>query len=233
MSRALDSLNRNMLTPEGVRFSATALSFSHVDDDTLRQAGAWLQRVEGCRAWWWGDFLCAYCEHEMSKRRRAPNEYLTPDDSEREYIHYTSRYAQAAGVDPETMKHWRAVAAFFKPQQRHENLSWTHHAEAVFTLKGDRASALRWLEKAAANGWSVSQLRAAIRLERERATGDHEPRPALTVQDVLACARWAQARLKHLDEIDDTTAKQLLREFAPIEKLIASLRARIAEEVIA
>lgn len=222
MKHELDALAHNMAAPASVRFSQTALTFVQINEDTLAEAGSWLQRVEGCRAWWWGDFLCAYCEYALGQE---PTTYRLPDERERRHVHYTARYAAAAGAEPETLSMWRCVSQYYRPQQRHAALSFGHHAEAYKAHANDKPAAQRWLARAKEHGWSVSQLRAAIRLDRERAISE-EPRPTLMIHDVLACARWANAKLRHLDEITDDVAMQLLREFEPIERLLSALRER-------
>lgn len=51
------------------------------------------------------------------------------------------------------------VAEFFAPATRREDLSLSHHLEA---MRGAPESAKDWLEVAAARGWSSEQLRLAI-----------------------------------------------------------------------
>jgi hypothetical protein len=79
---------------------------------------------------------------------------------------FGERYARAAritGYDVQTLMNMVYVASAYKADERHEMLSWSHHAE-VAALSPDQRE--RWLSLAEANHLSVRCLREEIRCER-------------------------------------------------------------------
>jgi len=87
---------------------------------------------------------------------------------------FGERYARASqitGYDPQTLMNMVYVASRFTSSRRRENLSWSHH-ETLAAL--DREEQERWLDTAAANRWSVSDLRMMLRTSRRSVGGAGE-----------------------------------------------------------
>jgi hypothetical protein len=100
-----------------------------------------------------------------------------------------SRASKITGYDPQTLMNMVYVASRYSISRRREDLSWSHH-EALAALEPDEQDS--WLDQAAAHRWSVSDLRAMLRLSRKRSlaeraeeeaeapqAGDSEPMPTV------------------------------------------------------
>jgi hypothetical protein len=221
-------LEKQIVLP-GCRVTRTALMVDVFDEPTLIGAGLWLQTVEASRAWWWGDFLNAYCAWSMSieDARFRAHANADPELLERQYTHYTGRYSEIAGVEPGTLREWRGVAAFFKVSSRLPTLSWAHHQEAMDGAHGDPAVAQDWLDKAQSNGWSKTELRAQIRATSRLSRESPEPMPSVRMQDLFAFNRWARTQVNRVADMDASEAATIRRELEPAKKLIDQLDARI------
>ena len=219
-------LQRDITIP-GCRFSPTSLVFDTIDDETLSRAGHYLLTIDVCRAWWWGDYINAYCARKLERRRleqgRQAAAVETEEDREAEFVHYTAEYADATTadatkVDEATLHTWRAVAAFYQFPSRLGNLSWSHHHEAM--ANHTPAEAHKWLKQAQQHGWSKTDLRAAIRKaaqkEEDEASG---PKPTYTMHEPVACCRWARATLKRVDDMHPSEAQTIKGFLAPIVEL--------------
>jgi hypothetical protein len=81
-------------------------------------------------------------------------------------LKFGERYARASqitGYDPQTLMNMVYVASRFAGSRRRETLSWSHH-ETLAAL--DREEQDRWLDRAVACRWSVSDLRTMLRTSR-------------------------------------------------------------------
>lgn len=217
----------------GCRLTKTALIFDTIDESTLINAGACLQTTEGCRAWWWGDFLNAWCEWQLSQEdeKTKRDARIDPEYRERCWVYYTGRYAEIAGVESGTLRDWRQMAAFYKAGCRQPILSWAHHWEARAGAGGDLAVAQDWLGQAVANDWSKTDLRAAIRAKRklDRGEEDEHPIPKHThMEEVVACNRWSRMQLNRIGDMEKEEAQFWLNELTPTAKFIAALNERLA-----
>lgn len=87
---------------------------------------------------------------------------------------FGERYARAAritGYDAQTLMNMVYVASRFEISRRRENLSWSHH-EALASLQHDGQD--YWLDRAAAERLSVSDLRVELRGARRAPKSDAE-----------------------------------------------------------
>lgn len=213
----------------GCRFSQNALTFTKVDDETLVSAGAFLQAVDACSAWWWGDFLAAYCGYRL-KRDEQDGGAMDELTKAEKIKQYGAHYAAICGKDAKTLYGWRGVAECYNLSRRREELSWSHHIEAKDGSDGDHAVADNWLDLAIKNGWSVSQLRAAIRRDKRASTEPEEPMPQLVLpMELVHARRYAVTAIKRVDAMDLVEIDALLAELAPILQLTQSLAAKRKE----
>lgn len=214
---------------DGCRFTPTALQFSRVDEETLVTAGAFLQAIENCSAWWWGDFLAAYCGYNLKvdeKENGGAFDELTRRDKEKQY---SARYAAICAKEPKTLAHWKGVATFFNSSRRREELTWSHHIEAKEASDGDAAVADHWLDLAEKHKWTHAQLRAAIRRTKQAEQEPNEPMPQLILpMEVVQCRRWAGAAIKRVDDMDIEEAVALLKELDNVITLAKALASRVA-----
>jgi hypothetical protein len=112
---------------------------------------------------------------------------------------YGARYLGAlavTGLDYQTLRNYATVARRFAVSRRREGLSFHHHAE-VCSLTDEEQD--RWLDRAAAAGWSRNELRRRLRAVRNPA----ELEPALPVR--LAVAPERVERWRHAAELSDCT----------------------------
>lgn len=103
-----------------------------------------LLAVEHCAMWWWGDFLCAV----EAKHGSMYDEALKVS-------------AYSYGV----LRNAKWICSAFELSCRNDRLSFGHHHCALVECDGDAKKAEEWLARAAEEGWSISEMRKAIRSE--------------------------------------------------------------------
>lgn len=120
------------------------------------EAGHQLCKVAGATLWWLGDWI-NYGEKAYGEKYKLALETMD--------------------YDYQTLRNAAWVSNKIVPSTRQLGLSWSHHSE-VAQFNGDNQ--MQWLQKAAVNQWSVSQLRQAIRKHNAVfASDDDEPNPGL------------------------------------------------------
>ena len=114
--------------------------------------GAVLSRCERVVQWAVGDWL-AYGEQQAWGEKY-------------------DRAIEATGLAYQTVANCKWVAQSVDFSRRREKLTWRHHAEVA---KLEPEGQAKWLEKAETEGWTVAELRKAMRpVHVSRATGDNE-----------------------------------------------------------
>lgn len=205
------------ITASGVRVMRTGLVFDKVDERALHEAGAFLQTVDACSAWWWGDYLAAYCGYEVKaeEAEHGPMDEITKGDRLKQY---TARYAAIAGKEPKTLAHYLSTCRFYSNfSRRREELSFKHHVEAHDGAGGDPAVADTWLDAAVKNHWSASELRAAIRKTKRAEQEPDEPMPQYVLPlELVQARRWGSAHLESVDEADMEELVAQVREVGPL-----------------
>lgn len=206
----------------GCEFSRTALVIRTADEATFIEVGRWLQTVEVCRAWWWGDFVVAYCKFRIEQDEADGECEPDPKVREERMVRYAAQYAQIAGVEVGTMKAWKQVAAFFEPLSRLTGLSWAHHFEAYAGSEGDLAVAQNWLERANREGWSKAQLRAAIRQQKRTAAVGATAEPAREVlfPEWDKAERWASAAITRVGDMDEEELEAIVEGASAVIRLV-------------
>lgn len=84
-------------------------------------------------------------------------------------MRFGERYVRASritGYDVQTLMNMVYVASAYEASQRHDKLSWSHHAELTALEPAERE---RWLDFAERNRLSVRCLREELRREHRRA----------------------------------------------------------------
>lgn len=223
-------LERGMVAPRGVRFAETALVFDDPSEATFIETGAWLQRIEGCRAWWWGDYISAYCAWRVTQDVAAKKLIDDAESKERAQVEYAARYAEAAGVSTDTLHDWKSVAEFYPPGCRQPTLSYAHHWEAKVgaVAAGGLPTALQWLSKSHAQGWSKTELRGNVRASRIAETTTHEPRPTERLHELYVFKIWARGQLACVAAMHPDDARAMRTEMEPAAKLLAALDAKLS-----
>jgi len=212
----------------GVKFTRTALEFDQVDEEILVKVGSFLQTVDACVAWWWGDFLAAYCGYNVREEEKELGTKFDAMTHGERLKQYSAKYSLICDREPITLSHWRGVANFFNSCRRRQELSHAHHIEAMNGGDGDTAVADNWLDLAVEKGWSVSKLRAAIRQQKRAVNEPDEPMPQMILPlQLVECARWSGMAKNRVERMEITEAKALLAELQPILALAALLATKV------
>lgn len=145
--------------------------------ETLEEIGRTLSLVEQSALWWWGDYLC-HVEAEWGET-----------------------YAEAAAKSSysySTLRNAKWLSSKLKLSYRRDKLSYTHHLEALSECGGDALKAHTWLMHAEQEGWSISAMRAAIRLaqkdpDTEQPTHEPQQSPYDIVKNIKSWWRTVEA----------------------------------------
>lgn len=113
-------------------------------EDVWQQAGEALKTIEGSVMWWLGDWL---------------------NYGERVYGETYSQALDATDYSYGTLSTAKWVAKKVEFSRRIENLSWSHHQQVANLVPEAQA---QWLERAAGDGLTVAELRAAVQREKRR-----------------------------------------------------------------
>jgi hypothetical protein len=232
----LDVIKQDISLP-GCRLTATGLAIPKPDAATFKRVGRYLQTVDACRAWWWGDYLNAYCAWKLAEAKKAKagetlkekeeRKRLMEQPVEQSYVHYTTEFADIAGVEEATLRDWLMIARFYEVGCRQPTLSWSHHWEAWAGAEGKLAAALGWLKDASAYCWSKTELRAHIREASPNGGGGQAPAPLFKVQELIAFGRWARGMSKQLSVLKPADARALRDDLEPAVELARALDARL------
>lgn len=124
---------------------------AETDQDRWLEIGKALQRFTEASQWWWGDWSLFGADKAYGE---------------------IGEQAADIGINEQTLRHYRKVARAFELCRRRHNLSWAHH-EAVLGLS-DHSKQDKMLARAEAENWSVADLRARVRHDKnvELGAGD-------------------------------------------------------------
>lgn len=115
--------------------------------------GKRLGGISRCNQWWLGDWVRYGAEKWGEKYTHA---------------------AKITGYDPRSLANMASISAAFRSSRRRDNLTWSHHV-AVAALP--QAEQEFWLDRAAADGLSVADLRTELRAAPKRRKRASEAEP--------------------------------------------------------
>jgi hypothetical protein len=137
--------------------------------DRWKSVGARIAAYSDAASWWLGDWL-TFGQAKYGRRYK-------------EGIALT-------GLEYQTLRNYATVARRFDLSRRRDNLSFQHHAE-VCSLTDDQQD--QWLDLAAGNQWSKSELRRRIRsAASDRSAGGQGTVVRLTLERQRE-NRWREA----------------------------------------
>lgn len=123
----------------------TALELSLPEDlewNEWIEVGKRINIIARASLWWLGDYLRF---------------------GERKFGQEFAQIVDELGYAVQTAKNAMAVCGAIPPEDRHPEMSYSHHAEVAFLQRDERR---RWLELAAQKGWSVSEMRHEIQVAK-------------------------------------------------------------------
>jgi hypothetical protein len=223
----------------GCEFGEVALTFSEVSAEVLALAGARLQVWEKKAAWYWGDYMVAYCDFVLEQDERERREdakehgraFIPLDEMARgeALVRYSSQYAGTAGVEPGTLWQRKSLASFYQPCTRVQGLTYDHHRIAKWGSGGDLAVAQELLALALEKGWKASRLKAHINQTKRDDQGDDEGPTAQTLlpMELVACRRFASAHIASVADMDVEEARAHLAELEQVHAYIMALTRRV------
>lgn len=237
MSKTSLSLIASTLATDARVFRDSSLDLGHADEAELSRVGRMLQTMQRAQWWWWGDYL-----NELFRRMLTSDKRITPSVRAEAALNprlmirlrcgWLAEYALASDMKQQTLSDYMQLGEFYAPLHRIGELSPTHHHEAREASCDHLPTALKWLKRALAEGWTSDQLRAAMRkaLMTELGRESNEPQPdGLRVAELAALKHWVNVVSLRLDrhEILSADAELILRELQPAEELATKLRSLI------
>jgi hypothetical protein len=150
-------------SPRGLQLNA------RMPYEIWRALGARIAARSDATSWWLGDWV-VFGEQQYGQRYRHA--------------------IQATGLDYQTLRNYAVVARRFKPSRRRDNLSFQHHAEVCALSDHEQDE---WMDLAAQNHWSKSELRSRIRSARRLSRGLDEQRALRLSIDLQREQRWREA----------------------------------------
>jgi hypothetical protein len=155
-------------------------------------------------------------------------------------IRYSGRIttcANAAGLEPGTLRNAKMVCSRIPVSCRHDALSWTHHCEVGLAF-ADSGEIERWLALAEAERLSTAELRRRIRAHLAGRTGGTPTASpdSVTTFRLLRELRAVGRMLRHQPGLGwhwpPATAQLALQELQPLAELIDALRVRVWEDAV-
>jgi len=150
-AKSLSKIMEGSIQIPGVRVSLLGLEIDQaLSQEQMGMVFACLEHISGCVSWLWGDALAF-------TGRKWGNQFVE------------SKYEpaiRATGLAYPTLKAAKITCERICPARRRANLTFSHHLEVAFGFE-DHAAQNEWLDRCEAEGWTVSQLRKAIRLAKQ------------------------------------------------------------------
>lgn len=197
----------------GCKLTATGVEFdANVTKENLNELGIALQKVEGCRGWWWGDWV---------NKMRELNGNIAAE------------FVEESGLRLSTLWSYSEVANFYPTRTRIRVLTMKHHRLARFIAGGELSIALEWLQKAVDNNWTTAQMNRAIRdakaIEQDPSCIYQDKSLVNKMKYAISANRWARAAIKEAEAWPSERVEAVFDELCDVAELIDLLRERIAQ----
>jgi hypothetical protein len=101
--------------------------------------GKRLGGISRCNQWWLGDWVRYGADRWGEKYTQA---------------------AKITGYDPRSLANMASIATSFESSRRRDDLTWSHHVAVAALPEAEQET---WLDRAAAEGFSVADLRTELR----------------------------------------------------------------------
>lgn len=229
----LDDVN-SAITAKGVCFERSSVFISN--EVPIAEAMALVRKlasIERATPWWYGDLALhvqakAATDEELNGDRDMKQGESEEDGNirrERMGALYVKTNAEAMGISPGHMYNCAMVSRFFRPSERDAEMTWAHHYIAMCGAggaKGDLKKAKLWLQQAAENKWTVSDLRKQVNLAvatNAASSVPPETNPFSIVDEVDA---WLQKR-PALPKITAEQARAQLTRWSALVTFVRTL----------
>lgn len=237
MKHELEPIGQRILFSPSVQPSSTGLVWAKEPTaDQLDADDYTVQRCGGSVGWWMGDVICKRIDLELAKRRATAGEqgklfHMTEDERAEFFTAFSNDYARSRNLDESIVYQRTATSSFFPQHGRLASLDWTHHNTARQLAAKDAeplACAFQWLERAAAEQWSVAKLRAEMRAAQAASSahdGDDEPpAPGSVPREIARAEVWANAHWSEINGATPARAAWLLSQMSKTVQLVDVLR---------
>ena len=210
----LAKLPKEALSIPGADFGRNALRIS--PDSTPKQLGLigdFLSCVTDSAEWWRADYIKALAERDQLKDHAKARATCLEH-----------------GIEQGTFEFFLSIADMFPPSVRTEGLSFDHHREAVIGTNGSPLEARQWLAKAQAEGWTVPELRKALRQANATYHQDGRKPTGNGYSALVDAERWARTQEKEIKSYTPERAQAILSDIKHLRTLIDTLES-IAQTV--
>lgn len=171
------------------------------------QAGLALACMDSCSQWWWGDYLLYAEKHNLK----------TVLDSARGDLHRS------------TINSYVECARLYSPEDRHPDLSFSHHSAIMYILgvDGTVQQAKKWLKIAAVIGEDGRQMTVGELREKMRAHGrkdEQDPGPmrgVVRITDIIKLERWTETVC--VKDLPDTEAQEIRKSTGSLFAFLCEL----------
>jgi hypothetical protein len=184
------------------------VDLENAHDDDLKAIWSALVAIHKEHLFWVGDIL---------------------DEIEKRYGNDSAREAIKHSPDPDKFREVKIISQIFSQAigRRRFNLDWRYYSEAVRECgKGNIEMALKWLEAAERNRWTMPQMRAAIRQSRavDNAPKDTKRPRQVSIISVMRKATKALKEVLSSHPIDEWSLDETCAFVDDVEPLAKILR---------
>lgn len=193
--------------PLAIDFSDCILSRQSLTINSLagfHAAGAALAALDSCGQWLWGDYFLYAEKHQLKSVL----------DEARSDLHRSTLYSHV-----ETCR-------LFAPDDRHPDLSFSHHRAIMYMLgqEGAVLDAMKWLARAAKEKMTVGDLREAMREDQRKGEKDPGPmRGVVRITDFVKVSRWTETVAT--EDLDAEEKDEIRKSTGPLFAFLCKLHA--------
>jgi hypothetical protein len=199
------ALNGRQVVLDCAGVTLTTNSLAITDEDSFHRAGRALLSFDSYSQFWWGDYLLYAERHGLS----------------------TVLESASADLHRSTIYGYIEVSRLFRPEDRHPDLPFTHHAAIRYILgeDADIDEAKKWLALAAEKKFTAGDLREAMRTARRE--DGHDPGPmrgVIRMTDFQKISRWTET--VSVRELPEEKAEEIRKCAEPLFNFLCELYRR-------
>jgi hypothetical protein len=193
--------------------------------DETRLALQTLRTVDDASRFWIGDML----RHvKQAHKKKALEQH---DEVEANKIGDAAA-REAAGQFADKMAAWEAMCVTELLGGKRHKISYKHHREALAECGSSVNEAMKWMDRARDNNWSVREMRQEIRRAKNPRMISQDTHGTPTLTGAVAKLNRqlvGMFRILPLDDMDFDDVACLLDELKPIDAQIDLLKSRLGK----